>query len=779
MNVKHRPTRPQGIRGSAFISVMMFTAILLLIMSVLLRLSLTERKLNKRNAYWLEARNAAEALAEYGFSQVATRYQNISTPPSFNPAISTSALALPPATAFTGTNIDTTAYSSAHTTGWQLLAGTTGQYSSGSADVLINRFDPANSAGDSLAGSTTRIQNVQVLAKATCVPTDGSSPITCFVRQTVSVRSTPIFTNAIFYFANDLEIFPGPAFDIYGPVRVNGNMFASSQGTSLTFHDTVAISGELYHAWSNQNPAADGTGSEALGSAPVSFATSVSGNTQKPMQDAISHIWEDSTNGTDSSLFSSGLYVDRVTAALSQLQTKALAAVSSGSTTSNQAAFDVYAHNTWNGNVQTGSMGIMPTSPVSYNTPIDAAGDLPDPHTMIEPPAPPPAGTYQSALQQVETQKMSTQASLYIKVNSAGTITAYGPPAGVTGTPNGGALLGTLPANLVTYIPYSASGSTVTSGIYDRRQSAGVNLVQIDMGKLKAALDVPAGTSGAVASNAIKDASNNTWGNGASGWNGGIYVDVPEPASPGAGVTQTAVILSNGTVASGNSLLPTTNSVHGLTVATNAPVYVLGNFNADGTIATGATGSATTPDNGNISSTSAEVPAAIYADSITLLSDNYFGTGSGGTGSNTVPSANLGSSSARTVVSSSSTPSASGDIEVAAAMVTGLVPTTSGASSGGVHNLPRFLENWGGNTVAIRGSMIAMYNSKTAIGPWSTNYYSPPTRVWGYDKLFQNGNFPPLTSRTLTFRRMQSGITTTSSQYATAVNTLWGTGIYP
>ncbi len=811
MHSKSKLVGPGRNRGSAFITVMIFTTVLLMILAGLLSLSLTERKLNNRNAYWLEARNAAEAVAEYGAAQVAFRYQRISTPPNFAPTSSSTALQLPPSTAFSGTQIDTAAYSSSHPTGMQLIAGTTGQYISTSdarsinGNIKIDGADPANST-DPLRAKYTWIQNVQVVAKATCVPADGSKPITCYIRQTVSVRSTPLFTNAIFYNANDLEIFPGPNFDIYGPVQVNGNMFASSQGSSLTFHDTVSVSGELYHAWANQRPAADGTGGEALGSTAVNFAKSVSNNTQVNMYtqdlDPITHqpfgpnFWHDSTNGTDSSILgaSTGLYINQATAALDQL-----------SALNQLTAFKTFANGlTWNGNVMTGSMGATVAQPVSYTSPIDTAGNLPNAHTMIEPPVAPVTSDpvdIAAAKAQVETQKMSTQAGLYLVVRTSGsttTITAYGPqpPSGPVsgGGPNGGALInsGVNPTSgIVTYSPYSTAGSNVNHGLYDRRQAAGVNLVQIDMAALNAALAVTANVAGnSNPAKALRDTSNNVWGTGSTGWNGGIYVDVPEPSTPGPGVTQTAVILTNGAVANGNSLLPTTNGVKGLTVATDAPIYVLGNFNADGQ-GISAT-SATTPDDGVVTSSSHEVPTAIYGDAITLLSPNYFGTANTtglinaalpAAGANNTSGSSSYTISSSTSTSSSGTPSAltadstpthpiSASVEVAAAMVTGLVKTVDTGSSGGVHNLPRFLEAWGG-TVAIRGSLVAMYNSKTAIGKWSTSFYGPPTRTWGYDQLFKNGNFPPLTSRTLTFRRIDSSLSASSTQYVNALNIIW------
>jgi hypothetical protein len=283
------------------------------------------------------------------------------------------------------------------------------------------------------------------------------------------------------------------------------------------------------------------------------------------------------------------------------------------------------------------------------------------------------------------------------------------------------------------------------------------------MTKLHAALDETNGST--KDSNAITDASNHVWGSGTSetgydpaapagstsGWNGTIYVQVTK--SDGTPAAQTSVALANGKVSSGSSLIPTVNGVSGLTLATNAPLYVLGNFNADGSIPSSA---ATTPDDGktdaNGTPLSAEVPVALAADAITLLSPNYFATADPTKGS-AAPTTNTSSTSAYNSYSTVK-PNASGSMEVAAAFITGIVPTSDTGFSGGVHNLPRFLEYWN-STVAIRGSLVSMYDSKTATGPWAQRYYSAPTRTWGFDVIFSNGHFPPLTPKVMSYRRVE------------------------
>ena len=68
------------------------------------------------------------------------------------------------------------------------------------------------------------------------------------------------------------------------------------------------------------------------------------------------------------------------------------------------------------------------------------------------------------------------------------------------------------------------------------------------------------------------------------------------------------------------------------------------------------------------------------------------------------------------------------------------------AYGGGLENLPRFLENWGGVTFRYTGSLVSLYQSRFAFGLWgnSTNvgfangaYYSAPTRQWSFDVNFR------------------------------------------
>ncbi len=803
--------------------------------------------MNIRASYWLEARNAAEAVAEYGFSQLYTQFLTQASPPTFNPSGSNK-LVLPPASFFTGSKVD---YASL-----EVIGGPIQRIPSDGSLYLVDPNDP-NNASDPLKGQYVFQTVVEVLAKASVKPTGGGQPVTAYVSQTISVRGAPLFAHAFFYSNNDMEIFPGPEMHVYGPVHVNGNLFASQQGSSggLNFHGPVSCSGNIYHAWGGSADKAAGTGSEKLGSNPVKFLTG--SGTVVDMYNSTTLKWCDSTMGASADLFSAGLYIDKTTAALDQL------------TPLLSSSFAQYASNTWGGNVQTSSMGVAAYNPVSSggvvgkdgsNNSIYAGTEAGDalgygPRAMIEPPATVDAAdTYKEAKQECEKQKIANKASLYIQVTvtpsaTAGdpdnyTINAYGwPETGGTG-PNGGKAV-TLPSGLVSFVQGQASAVTVgklitsgtyknkykvdttfytgtgtvsggtytpqsttkteylssvpagttagkttkitNSGLYDQRQLAPVNLVQIDSAKLRAALaDTASGTLNATTS--IKDSTGALWGAGSTsgydneaagtttGWNGAIYVEVK--TSDGS-ATQTSVAMANGVVASGSSLVPTVNGVDGLTVATNAPMYIVGNFNCDGSV---SSNSATTPDDGYTSAfgttASEQSPVSLAADAITILSPNYFGAP--GANGSTIPSANTDTSKSAYKSYNTLAPSVSGSMEVAAAFITGLVSTSSAANSGGAHNLPRFLENWNPSPqykVSIRGSFVSMYKSKVATGPFKGNVYGAPARDWGFDVTFKNGHYPPLTPKVISFRRVDF-TDLGAAKYNTERHTLWPT-TYP
>lgn len=177
--------------------------------------------------------------------------------------------------------------------------------------------------------------------------------------------------------------------------------------------------------------------------------------------------------------------------------------------------------------------------------------------------------------------------------------------------------------------------------------------------------------------------------------------------------------------------LPANNN-YGFTLATQNPLYVWGNYNTQ-IASSGANAAASTTNTANT------VPAALLADSLTVLSSGF-----------------SDSETATTYDNANSLFDAS-DMTINAAIVTGTMPTTGTSDStfsGGVHNLPRLLEDWSGKNLWLNTSILRLYDSTMAtnqfrnpqgFNPAPVNaYYNPPTRHYNFDLNFLNSaRVPP------------------------------------
>ncbi len=160
------------------------------------------------------------------------------------------------------------------------------------------------------------------------------------------------------------------------------------------------------------------------------------------------------------------------------------------------------------------------------------------------------------------------------------------------------------------------------------------------------------------------------------------------------------------------STLPT----GGLTVASNNPIYVKGNYN-----------------------TTSKKGAAILGDTVTFLSNNW----------NDANAVDATSPFSNRVASNTT---------FYAAVVTGNNLTSVGQYNGGLENLARLLENWSGKTLTLSGSLINLWQSEQATGP--SNYGSPiytaPIRAWSYDTDFNDpAKLPPGTPHVRTLELAQ------------------------
>jgi hypothetical protein len=263
---------------------------------------------------------------------------------------------------------------------------------------------------------------------------------------------------------------------------------------------------------------------------------------------------------------------------------------------------------------------------------------------------------------------------------------------GADGSPTINSYTNLTPAQLLTKLPFL----TLTNAFYDRREGKTNIATQIDVGLYKTWLTTA--SSPVVGKYPI---------DGSLGYPTILFVNDLRNTATAGGNKLDVIRLKNG-------LSPPSNGGAGFSVATPNPLYVWGDYNQ--TVA-GNLGTANT--------VTGTVPSALMSDALTLLSSawsdynslhNNYGSG-GGWGANAMT--------------------------VNAAILTGIVPSTGTDSmhfSGGVHNLPRLLEDWSGDQLTLNTSIINLYNSTIATGGFRNpgTYYAPPTRKFSYDLNFSD-----------------------------------------
>ncbi len=175
-----------------------------------------------------------------------------------------------------------------------------------------------------------------------------------------------------------------------------------------------------------------------------------------------------------------------------------------------------------------------------------------------------------------------------------------------------------------------------------------------------------------------------------------------------------------------NNLPTLANGTGGFTVASENPLYVLGDYNSN----------AADPFWAN--QNAADIPhsaAALIGDAVTLLSDNWTDLNDM---NNTINTGNRAATSTyyRTAIASGKNMD---------------FPQPAGApedfgTDGGVHNFLRYIENWGPATLSYRGSLISLYYAQYATGIFKccNLVYSPPSRAYFFDTEFLvPTNLPP------------------------------------
>lgn len=567
---------------------------------------------------------------------------------------------------------------------------------------------------DPLAGTLSFVRGIEILAKAT-VEKKNWGTTTAYTRQTLEVRDAPLFAHAIFYNI-PMEIAPGPEMHIFGNVHSNGDAFLQSGG-GLYFHQKVTSADGIYHGRRSESGKSNSNGAVKM---------------QNRDGDWVS-MQEDSSWSSEAKDMYGGGWLQ-----------------------SSDADWETLASQLWDGNVQNSDHDVMTQNPVGVldyvedtNSGTSAKESENYSYALIQPalnknslslpdPTIDPTG-YDAALRrnEVERQKFSYKAGLTIEVSSSGTVSLHTLTRNADGeieyetdgTPKRTTLI---PAtDFVSSEGFASTGSgsseVVTSGLYEKRRGEELDIVEIDVGKL---------------TDLIHDNDGSDWVGGVkpeTWWNGVVYVsfDQQSPASTrvddvNPSIDGWGVKITNAEEIP-NPDFARSKGVYGTTFATNQAMYIDGNYNSDGD---SNTGTPTAPDSAaDFAKQGHEASSALVADAITFLSTNWDDENS---------------------AKSKSDRTASNFTEVSAAILSGVVPsgkTGSNSYSGGVENFPRFLENWSGKTLRIRGSIVGLYESEVATEKWgSGDVYSPPKRNWGFHEKFGEGFYPPGTPTTRTFR---------------------------
>lgn len=224
------------------------------------------------------------------------------------------------------------------------------------------------------------------------------------------------------------------------------------------------------------------------------------------------------------------------------------------------------------------------------------------------------------------------------------------------------------------------AGLRTPSNLYDHREGRTVEVSTVDLHELSAALKDAPGVD----------------------FNGILYVEHVAPA-------RGAVRIQNAETVPGEK---------GFTFATNTGLYIQGDFNTSSGKSDGS-----------------PVSAAIAADAITLLSENW-------------SDANASADISQRV--------ATKDISVVAGLLTGNTPTANGRNSGGAQNLVRLMEDWRGRKIKLKGSIGQLFASRYFTGAFPTQlgsvYNLPSSRMMEFDSLLSESP-PPGRLGTVSFLR--------------------------
>ena len=799
-------------RGSALIIVVILCAFTLILIGSYLNSLSNHSKISYRSTLQNEGRNAAEGVAEYAVAELHRRSQ---ANPSFGAGANPDPLS---GFTLTEANLAFIAPQNGnnHVVASSIAFRNSVLSNAPAAPQAIDPEDPVNAQDPSIDQTPLSIRSMNIFAKAAVLDPQTNRPITSYVSTNVQIRDQTWFNYAIFY-NMDMEFHAGPNFTVYGPVHTNATAYMTAgDGSKLQFFSTLTAVGKLYrydkytgnttggHGGTVECNSKSGMLAANMYSMPTdrdsryanfhdyatsrwkSFVQDVSFSVTKfnppgmreyvPENFATTSTTEMRNNGylmIEPQLSNVTTHVDPYTL-INDYGYKGLDSENLKFSALSGFIIQVKPPASIGAAPQWRLISYQPTDTTKRlsadNLPArDTTTGLPIIAVVIDP---------FNDKDDVDFPAPSTEAVIKRSLKTALLDAIVSIPYRDAGTT--AAVWGNGTSALTSFTPASPATATAHYPVYDRREghtysTAGgdvavpmrgaVNVLKIDFVKLNALLNdttgkwfAPYGSTTLVYSPALR-------------YTGVVYVQFPLAAinsarfpspvgstadgdmiRPAQGADPTlaakppgyAVLVAN---AGAVPQLSTGFDVpDGFTIATNGLAYIWGHFNADGS---SSTGSSTLPDS------SAERPALIAADAVTVLS------------------ANSAFSFSTMATAKAAAPNFT---EVSAAILTGLIPTQPGTDliwSGGVHNLVRLLEDWNSN-YRFRGSLGVIYESEVAKGRYHEGhngyFYDPPTRDMGYHQYLSQGRFPPATPIKRTVRRMNLE-DITAAQYNTGPTT--------
>lgn len=803
-NRSYRRNASQRSRGSTLLVVLGFAILLGLFLAGVMNRGQTEQRLTDRNLRFHEALNAAESIGNYGIAEVVRRYTTRAVLPANE--FSTNPLTIPD----TGFFDDTGIVESFN----ELVGGIIG------ATVRTYVPDDSAHANDPLKGSIVDSVDVNLYSRAAAIPAlMADHPAAAFLENTLQVRYVNL-TDALFY-NMDLELHPGPNMDFRGKVHTNADLYVmAGDGCALRFFNTVTAAGRILHLYKltqQQGPSHKGEVFFCDSRDPtVTFTTmrygggNTNGSWVYNREGAPDWLTESNRrwNGyvqdiahlvpTRNPAGIPNYQEDDPSTPANELQNGAYAVIEPllpaghadrKSTAGRHQKFHARACLVF-------QVEVLPASDPRYNASVGGIYVSAYTWDRVNPNIPINSQSPFDGNMRLDANGDPIKVPVYVPPGLIGAMRSDGNHANRTvqyyDTTSGSV------TNMVTrtyidaagdQIPevYATSAGNVTRGMRELRQLLDLSPITLDVRRLRELVDERAHDTRTAAKMgdfwiAPTDPTRTVTFDPQRQWNGVVYVEFPViPSAPRSDNIVSADVIGvgpqnlnlslqvvhgetipNAPISTDSTVGPNSryaNPNPGFTIATNAPMYLIGNFNSDGNSATGRSDEVDTWVDAKGRSY-LECPAGLACDSFTILSRNWVpgaqdldGNGSsdfGGFVHNRLRSnsTNVGTRNA-------------GYTEISASVITGLIPTIPGSTaiSGGAHNFPRFLEKWTNNVpLRLRTSLNALFESEAHLRPMPANgggYYDPPMRDWGQPDILANpflSRIPPGWIQVLDFR---------------------------